>query len=108
MKGTIHIFGYGETQIISEKTNFKAKTADLKKVQVVIDDIKSKKPADKAASDYHVINIFGDLRADYNAKQASDAKPKDDNKGSFSVAFKDIDSKKLDALVAEFEALAKV
>lgn len=107
MKATIHIFGYGESQIISDTTNFKANISNFKKLQAVIDDVKSKKPADKISADYHTINIFGDLRADYIAKRPDGAKPGDDDKSSFSVEFKDLDAKKLDALVAEFDSLSK-
>lgn len=107
MKTTIHIFAYGEAQIISETVNFKTNITYFKKLQAVIDDVKSKKPADKTAGDYHAINIFGDMRADYNAKIPDGAKPKDENKSSFSVKFADLDSKKIDALVAEFTALSK-
>lgn len=107
MKGTIHIFGYGESQIISETVNFKTDTKNFKTVQAVIDDIKSKRPKDKTDADYHAINIFGDLRADYIAKRAEGSKPMDEDKSSFSVKFADLDNKKLDALVAEFGALSK-
>lgn len=107
MKATIHIFGYGESQIISDTTNFKAGVDKFTKLQAVIDNIKSKKPADKTAADYHAINIFGDLRVDYIAKGVDGAGSNDEDKGSFSAAFKDLDSKKLDALVAEFTTLSK-
>lgn len=106
MKGTIHIFGYGEAQLISETVNFKAPIADFEKLQAVIDDVKSKKPADKTAGDYHAINIFGDLRVDYRAKCPQDVKPQDEDESSFSVKFSELDSKKIDALVAEFATLS--
>lgn len=107
MKGTIHIFGYGEAQLISETVNFKTGIDKFTKLQAVIDSVKSKKPADKTAGDYHAINIFGNMRADYQAKRTKDAKPKDEDKSSFSVKIADLDSKKIDALVAEFTALSK-
>ena len=107
MKATIHIFGYGECQLISEAVNFKTGVDKFTKLQPVIDNIKSKKPADKTVGDYHAINIFGDMRADYNAKRPDGAKPKDEDKSSFSVKFADLDSKKIDALVAEFVTLSK-
>lgn len=107
MTGTIHIFGYGESQIISDTTNFKAAIDKFKKLQAVIDNVKSKKPSDKTAADYHAINIFSDLRADYLAKMPDGSKPGDKDTSSFSVEFKDLDGKKLDALAAEFTALSK-
>lgn len=104
---TIHIFGYGEAQVISETVNFKAKVADFTKLKTVIDNIKSKKPADKTTGDYHAINIFGDMRADYNAKRPDGAKSKNEDKSSFSVKFADLDIAKLNALIAEFVTLSK-
>ena len=104
---TLHFFGYGEAQVISETVNFKAPVGSFTKLQAVIDNIKSKKPADKTAGDYHAINIFGDMKANYQAKRPAGAKPKDEDKSSFSVKFADLDSKKIDALVAEFVTLSK-
>jgi uncharacterized protein YqfB (UPF0267 family) len=39
---TIHIFGYGETQLISSDSNKKVATSTLTKVQAVIDNVYSK------------------------------------------------------------------
>lgn len=94
---TIHIFGYGEAQIIGKDLNFKTDVANFKKLQAVIDDIKSKRPTDIDDLPYHSINIFNDLRADYASKEIK--------KGRFSVEFKKLDSKKLNALIAEFASL---
>lgn len=106
MKGTIHIFGYGEAQLISDTVNFKASIDKFTKLQSVIDDIKSKKPKDKVAGDYHAINIFGDLRADYIAKSVEGLKSNSSTENiSYSIPFKDLDSKKIEALIAEFVSL---
>ena len=57
---TIHIFGYGETQINSSEFSVKVKTTELKKVKALIDAIWVKKPEDSNAEEkYHVINLFG-------------------------------------------------
>jgi hypothetical protein len=57
---TIHIFGYGETQINSNEFSVKVKTTELKKVKALIDAIWGKKPEDSNAEEnYHVINLFG-------------------------------------------------
>jgi hypothetical protein len=57
---TIHIFGYGETQINSNEFSVKVKTTELKKVKALIDAIWVKKPEDSNAEEnYHVINLFG-------------------------------------------------
>ena len=62
---TVHIFGYGETQYIKEKVNFKAATTDLTKVQPLLDAIWLQKPSDVEGGDvYHAVNIFN-----YDRKQ---------------------------------------
>jgi hypothetical protein len=56
---TIHIFGYGETQINSKDLSIKVKTTDLTNVQPLVDAIWAKKPEDSNALEkYHAINIF--------------------------------------------------
>jgi hypothetical protein len=57
---TIHIFGYGETQINSKDLSVKSKTTELTKAQPLVDDIWAKKPKDNTSliTDYHAINIF--------------------------------------------------
>jgi hypothetical protein len=92
----IHIFGYGENQIISDTLNFKASASLFAKAQAVIDDVKSKKPADVEAKDYHAINIFADNKVSYLTN---------DRKSCFSCKFADINQTKLNALIAEFQAL---
>jgi hypothetical protein len=63
---TVHIFGYGETQIIGEGYNKKTATSGLTKVQAVVDNVWSKKPADSTASEtYRAINIFNGMFSDY-------------------------------------------
>jgi hypothetical protein len=103
MKGTIHIFSYGEAQINSEAVSHKDSVNKFTKLQAVVDDIKALKPADAEASDYHVINIFGDLKASYLSKDEGFGKDK--VKKSFDVKFSDLNQAKLDALVAEFATL---
>lgn len=57
---TIHIFGYGETQINSSEFSVKVKTDSLKKVTAVVDSIWAKKPTEnESVKDYHAINILG-------------------------------------------------
>ena len=56
---TIHIFGYGETQINGDEFSVKVKTDTLTKVQPLIDAIWALKPADSnAQQEFHAINIF--------------------------------------------------
>ena len=95
---TIHIFGYGETQLISSDSNKKVATLTLTKVQAVIDNVYSKKPADNnAGTDYHAINIFDNMFADYQ--------PKTREEKSFRVEYKDLDATLINELVEEIKAL---
>jgi len=56
---TIHIFGYGETQINSNEFSKKITTTELTKAQPLVDAIWNKKPLDLETEEkYHVINIF--------------------------------------------------
>ena len=58
---TIHIFGYGETQINSKELSIKLATDTLTTVTPLVEAIFAKKPADNPAviSPFHAINIFG-------------------------------------------------
>jgi hypothetical protein len=58
---TIHIFGYGETQINADYS-FKDATESFTKVSPLIDAIWAKKPADSLLTEkkYHVIHIFNE------------------------------------------------
>jgi hypothetical protein len=58
---TIHIFGYGETQINSEELSVKVATDTLTTVTPLIDAIFAEKPVDNPSviTDFHAINIFG-------------------------------------------------
>ena len=56
---TIHIFGYGETQVISSELSKKISSNSLTKVKPLVDAIWSKKPkGSKVDAEYHVIHIF--------------------------------------------------
>lgn len=56
---TIHIFGYGETQINSTEFSVKVSTKKLTKVKPLVDAIWNKKPEDSNADEkYHVVNLF--------------------------------------------------
>lgn len=94
---TIHIFGYGETQLISADSNKKVATSALTKVQAVIDNIYSKKPADNnAGTEYHAINIFNGMFADFM--------PKTKDEKSFRVKYEDLDANLINELVTEIKA----
>lgn len=52
---TIHIFGYGETQINSKEFSVKVASTELKKVKPLVDAIWNKKPSDfETEETYHI------------------------------------------------------
>jgi hypothetical protein len=69
---TIHIFGYGETQINSKDLTIKVKTEKLNSVQSIIDKVFSKKPNDNPTlvTDFHAINLFGYNDARWQSKDS--------------------------------------
>jgi hypothetical protein len=89
---TLHIFGYGETQVITDTENKKVATDSIVGVQAVVDDLYSKKPADNpATSDYRVISIFNDMFADYS----------DELGNNFRVDYSELNAALIDAVVLE-------
>lgn len=62
---TIHIFGYGETQINADYS-FKDATDSFTNVTPLLDALFAKKPADNlmVEKEYHIVHIFngGDIR----------------------------------------------
>jgi len=70
---TLHIFGYGEAQVIGKDgdntINKKVSTTSLTKLTPVVTEVYTKKPVENMATDqYHAINIFGGLFADWQSK----------------------------------------
>ncbi len=94
---TIHIFGYGETQIIGEGINKKVLTSSLSSAQAVIDNVYSTKPTDNnAGTTYFAINIYIDLFSDYI--------PKTQGEDSFRTPYSELDATLINALILEVEA----
>lgn len=92
---TIHIFGYGESQVIGKDFNDKAPNSELTSLQAVVDNVYSKKPADSDASaDIHAVNIFKDMFADYQPKTGK----------GFRVPYAELDAALIQALADEIEA----
>jgi hypothetical protein len=88
---TIHIFGYGETQINSKDLSVKVSTDSLTKVKALVDAIWAKKPTDsKAEAKFHAINIFGYKDVRWLSKDGFNLKDED-----FKVL--------IDALIAELQ-----
>lgn len=92
---TIHIFGYGETQIIGKDLNKKVPTSVLTNVQLVVDNVYSTKPEDSNASaEYHAVNIFNDMFADFQPQTGN----------AFRTQYADLDATLIEALAAEIVA----
>ena len=96
---TLHLFGYGECQAIGDNYNDKANTNVLPAAAPVADDVYGLKPAGSDASaDYHAINIFNGMFADYQPKTGS----------SFRVQFDQLDASLCETLVNEIIAAQPV
>ena len=94
---TIHIFGYGETQINSKDLSVKVATSSLTAVTPLIEAIFAKKPEDNVSvvDGYHAINLFGykDVRWMSKGKDVKGFNVKDDE------SLKPL----VDALIAELQ-----
>ena len=89
---TLHIFGYGETQVITDTENKKVATDSIVGVQALVDDLYSKKPADNpATTDYRTITILNDMFADYS----------DEEGNSFRVDYSELNAALIDTVVLE-------
>ncbi len=97
---TIHVFGYGETQIISKDVNKKKSSKDLTNLAAFVDHIKTFKPADVVLTDYHVIHIFNNMDVRY----LGNGTDKKEEKTSFSVKLTEVNPATLSALVDEVAA----
>jgi hypothetical protein len=95
---TIHIFGYGETQLIGGAKDGKVSSNDLNELEAFVDHIKTFKPENVEAADLHVIHIFkdGDIRYLGKNKEFS---PR--TKTSFSVSLSQVNETLLNAFVNE-------
>lgn len=94
---TLHIFGYGETQLIGDNFNYKTSTSNLASAPAVVADVYSKKPdGSDASSDYHAVNIFNDMFADYQPNSGS----------GFRVQYAELNQVLIDALVEEILAIS--
>ena len=84
---TIHIFGYGETQINSSELSIKVETNTLNSITPLLEGIYAKKPADNTTlvRDFHVVNCFNynDIRwmskDNFDVKDDAELKPLIDN-----------------------------
>lgn len=95
---TIHIFGYGETQLIGGAKDGKIRSEGLLELEAFVNHIKTFKPENVEAADLHVIHIFkdGDIRYLGKSREFS---PR--TKTSFSVNLSQVDENLLNAFVNE-------
>jgi len=95
---TIHVFGYGETQIVKKDVNFKTATSELTKVQPLLDALWAEKPEDvTGGDDFRSVTFFN-----YDLKQWLGKK----DEASFRIKGKeDTLVALIDELIAEMTAL---
>jgi hypothetical protein len=89
---TLYVFGYGETQVITDIENKKVATDSIEGVQSLVDNLYSKKPSDNpATTNYRVISIFNGMFADYSDEQGN----------TFRVDYSELNAALIDAVVLE-------
>ncbi len=101
---TLHIFGFGQIQVIAKDGGASKDAKDLQSLQAVIDNVWSfESEADPSpvprTKEYHAINIFEGMFADWQAKTRGE-------KG-YRVEFKKLDAVAIQALIDEVLAPAK-
>jgi hypothetical protein len=89
---TIHIFGFGTVQVISDTQNVQAPVSTFQEeVDAVVDDVWANKPEGyTGAKSFHAINNFNTLFSDWLPNQP--------NAESFRVEASKLDESLLDAL----------
>lgn len=96
---TIHIFGFGTVQVIKKDSNVQVPITSLtNEAQAVIDNVWSKKPANNnGTKEYHAINIFSDMFADWQ--------PKVKGEKGYRTKYADLDATLINALVSAVDSL---
>ena len=91
---TLHIFGFGTVQAISDTQNVQAPVSAFQaEVDAVVDNVWANRPAGYTGSkSFHAINNFYELFSDWL--------PNEPNAQSFRVQAADLDQNLLDALAA--------
>lgn len=98
---TIHIFGYGETQIIGKDNNGKVQSSELTNLGALVDHIKGFVTTGVTLTNYHVIHIFEGNDVRYLGVGTEDRKVET----SFSVKYDQINPALLDNFVNEVISL---
>lgn len=97
---TIHLFGFGDAQIIGADSNLTVKSDTLTNLTAFVDHIKTFKPEDVTLTDYHVIHIFNEMDVRYLGK-GTEVKT---DKTNFTVKISEVDPTILGNLVDELAA----
>jgi len=98
---TIHVFGFGDVQLIGEKKGtIKADT--MTKLTALVDHVKTFKPEDVTLTDYHVIHIFNGESVRYLGVRA------EDTTAETLVKISEVDATILEEFIAELEAAIPV
>lgn len=97
---TVHVFGYGESQIIGTGANKKVASTSLPALAAFVDYVKTKKPAEVVLTDYHVIHVFNDMDVRYLGKPTGTKT----DVTTFTIKWADLDLTTLTALVTELSA----
>ena len=93
---TIHIFGYGETQIIGKEHNGKVANTKLKALEALIAALAEtqQKGTKVNLNDTHALNIFNGAFIDFRPKPAAKNKPQ-------RFAWSEVKTEDIDRLVKE-------
>lgn len=97
---TIHLFGFGDAQIIGKENNGTVASEALTNLTAFVDHIKTFKPEDVTLTDYHVIHIFNETDVRYLGK-GTEVKT---DKTNFTVKISEVDATLLTNLVDELAA----
>ncbi len=97
---TIHLFGFGDTQIIGKDNNGTVKSDTLTNLQAFVDHVVTFKPEEVILTDYHVIHIFNEMDVRYLGRGTENSADKTD----FIVSMTEIDTTILANLVDELIA----
>jgi hypothetical protein len=62
---TVHIFGFGDAQLIGSETNGTVKSATLATLPAFVEHDKTFKPENVTVANYHVIHVFNNMEVRY-------------------------------------------
>jgi hypothetical protein len=94
---TIHLFSFGNNQIINVEENNSVSSEQLTKLTPFIDYIKTLAPSKVVITDYDVIHIFNEDTVRYMGEPTENR----DDKTSFIIQWKKFDKTTLNELVNE-------